>query len=59
MVRLIDVDHGETITRGDGYMTARFMYCLQDDEKAGDVFFGSEAELLTNKAWQDVEINEP
>ena len=41
----------------DGYMTAWFMYHLQDDEEAGRIFFGDNAEILTNANWQDVEKN--
>ena len=38
-------------------MTAWFMYWLQDDKEAGNAFFGENAELLSNKNWQDVIVN--
>ena len=38
-------------------MTAWFMYWLKDDLQAGSVFFGDDAEILTNTNWQDVKIN--
>lgn len=34
------------------------MYWLKDDLQARDVFFGDNAEILTNANWQDVKINE-
>lgn len=57
MGRLVDMDHGETLQKADGYMTAWFMYWLKDDLQAGDIFFGNDAEILTNTNWQDVKIN--
>lgn len=41
----------------DGYMTAWFMYWLQNDAYAGEAFLGEDAEILTNPNWQDV-VNE-
>ena len=57
MGRLVNVDHGETYKKADGYMTAWFMYWLKADLQAGDVFWGNDAEILTNINWQDVKIN--
>lgn len=57
MGRLVNIDHGETYKKADGYMTAWFMYWLKDDLQAGNVFFGNNAEILTNANWQDVKIN--
>lgn len=57
MGRLIKIDHGETYQKADGYMTAWFMYWLKGDKQAGNVFFGDNAEILTNANWQDVKIN--
>ena len=57
MGRLANIDHGETYQKADGYMTAWFMYWLKDDLQAGSVFFGDNAEILTNTNWQDVKIN--
>lgn len=58
MGRLMNIDHGETSQKADGYMTAWFMYWLKDDLQARSVFFGDNAEILTNTNWQDIKINE-
>lgn len=52
-----NTDHGDMLANADGYMTAWFMYHLQEDEAAGKVFIGADAEILTNSNWQDVEKN--
>ena len=52
-----NVDHGDSHLQTDGYMTAWFMYWLKDDSEAKKVFFGDDAEILTNKNWQDVNKN--
>ena len=57
IARRVDTDHGDILPYADGYMTAWFMYHLQGDEEAGRVFFGDNAEILTNANWQDVEKN--
>ncbi len=57
MGRLVNIDHGETYQKSDGYMTAWFMYWLKNDLQASGVFFGKDPEILTNLNWQDVEIN--
>lgn len=51
------IDHGDSYLQTDGYMTAWFMHWLQDDDEAGKVFFGENAEILTNGNWQDIIIN--
>ena len=56
--RVKDVEHEDMLTRTDGYMTAWMMYHLQNDEKAGTIFIGNNAELLNNNNWQDVEKNQ-
>ena len=48
MARRKDTDHGDMLPYADGYMTAWFMYHLQGDEEAGEVFFGDNAEILHN-----------
>lgn len=53
-----DGDHGEMLYFADGYVTAWFMYYLQDDAKAGEAFFGENAEILSNANWQDVQLND-
>ena len=57
MGRLVNKDHGETLQKADGYMTAWFMYWLKGDKQAGNAFLGDNAEILTNANWQDVKIN--
>ena len=52
-----DIDHGETHTQCDSYMTAWFMYQLKGDESAGKAFIGDDAEILSNENWQDVQKN--
>ncbi len=50
-------DHGEMLYYGDGYVTAWFMYWLQDDAVAGEAFFGENAEIASNTNWRDVQKN--
>lgn len=50
-------DHGEMLYYGDGYVTAWFMYWLQDDAVAGEAFLGENAEIASNTNWQDVQKN--
>lgn len=57
MARRVNTDHGDMLPLADGYMTAWFMYWLNGDEEAGNVFFGDNAEILTNANWQDIEKN--
>lgn len=58
MAREKNMDHGDMLRYADGYMTAWFMYYLKGYTDAGTAFFGEKAEILTNKNWQDVLINE-
>lgn len=55
--RINGAEHGDMLTRADGYMTAWMLYQLQDDEEAGAVFIGEAAEILSNSNWQDIEKN--
>ncbi len=57
MAREVDKDHGDMLRSADAYMTAWFMYWLQDDMEAGDIFTGTEAEILHNSNYQDVRDN--
>ncbi|MDE7439096.1 MAG: alpha/beta hydrolase, partial [Clostridia bacterium] len=57
MARVVNAEHGDVLPRADGYMTAWFMYWLQNDIEAGGIFFGENAEILNNANWQDVEKN--
>ncbi|MGN1142349.1 MAG: hypothetical protein ACI4TF_14215 [Oliverpabstia sp.] len=53
MTRRINTEHNAMLYSGDGYVTAWFMYWLQDDEYAGKAFLGKNAEILSNTNWQD------
>ena len=55
--RVTGAEHGDMLDRTDGYMTAWMLYQLKGDEEAGKVFLGDNAEILTNKNWQDIEKN--
>ncbi|MGN0468478.1 MAG: alpha/beta hydrolase [Acutalibacteraceae bacterium] len=57
MARRVNIDHGDMLAFADGYMTAWFMYRLKDDNEAGKIFVGDDAEILTNANWQDIEKN--
>lgn len=54
MGRRNESDHGDMLANADGYMTAWFMWHLQNDEEASNVFVGNSAEILENDNWQDV-----
>ena len=49
-------DHGAMLYIGNGYMVAWFLYTLNGDNQAQQVFVGSNAELLRNSNWQNVNI---
>ncbi|MCI5648315.1 MAG: alpha/beta hydrolase [Fusicatenibacter sp.] len=55
--RRVNADHGDMLSWADGYMTAWFLYLLKDDQEAGKVFLGENAEILKNENWQDIEKN--
>lgn len=55
MGRITGAEHGDMLVLSDGYMTAWMLYQLQEDEKAGTIFIGDDAEVLHNDGWQDVE----
>lgn len=57
MARRIDTPHEKMLYSADGYMTAWFMYWLQDDAEAGKAFFGDNAEIASNGNWQDIQRN--
>ena len=57
MGRIKDTDHGDMLPRGDAYMTAWMRYWLCNDTLAARCFVGNEAEITTNKMWQDVKIS--
>lgn len=59
MARRVDADHSDMLRQADGYMTAWFMWLLQEDEYAAGAFTGSAPELLDNELWQDQQITIP
>ena len=46
-------NHPEMLFSADGYVTAWFMWLLQDDKEAAQAFIGEKPELLTNPLYQD------
>lgn len=57
LARKKDIDHGQMLYSGDGYVTAWFKYWLYDDQKAGKFFKGINPEIIRNPLYQDVEID--
>lgn len=57
MARRTGADHPDMLTYADGYMTAWFMWQLQDDAHAAEAFAGDHPELLSNALYQDQMIN--
>ena len=57
MARRIGAEHGQMLYSADGYVTAWFMWQLQNDSEAEKAFVGENPELLTNKLYQDQQIN--
>lgn len=55
--RVAGAEHEEMLVRTDGYMTAWMLYQLKNDDEAGKVFIGDNAEILDNDNWQDIEKN--
>jgi len=56
MMRRKNSDHGEMVSKGDGYLIAWFLYTLCDDVNASKIFYGEGAEILVNTNWQDVAV---
>ena len=57
MARRKEADHRDMLEYADAYMTAWFMYWLQDDAEAGTVFIGADAEISHNSNYQDLRKN--
>ena len=55
MMRRKECDHGQMLYFADGYVTAWFMWLLQNDKEAAKAFVGEKPELLTNPLYQDQE----
>lgn len=53
MLRRKDTAHGEMLYAANGYVTAWFMWQLQDNEEAGNAFMGDDAEIMKNELYQD------
>ncbi|MFC3902589.1 Chlorophyllase enzyme [Acinetobacter marinus] len=49
-------DHGAMLYISNGYMTAWFLYTLNGDNQAKQVFAGRQPEIKQNTNWQDVRI---
>lgn len=54
MGRIIGVDHGDVLSRGEAYTTAWMRYWLCGDAEAARCFVGDDAEMFSNTQWQDV-----
>ena len=57
MARRNDADHGDMLYFADGYVTAWFMWQLQNDDEASKAFIGDNPEILNNKLCQDQKID--
>ena len=55
--RRTDMTHDDMLYKSEGYVTAWFMWQLQNDNEAAKVFIGENAELLNNKLYQDQRID--
>ncbi len=52
-MRRTNTSYGEMLYSADGYVTAWFMYYLQNDIEAGEAFIGSNTEIFNNSMYQD------
>lgn len=57
MMRRIGAEHGQMLYVADGYVTAWFMWQLQNDKEASKAFTGDNPEILKNKLYQDQKID--
>ena len=57
MARKIGKDHGDMLRQADGYMTAWFMWLLQDDGEAAKAFIGETPEITVNPLYQDQQVS--
>lgn len=57
MYRIKDTNHGDVLYSADGYVTAWFMWQLQNDEEAKKAFSGENPEIFSNQKYQDLNIN--
>ncbi len=56
MARRKEAEHGDMLYQADGYVTAWFMYQLQNDRSAAKAFVGDDPELLNNALYQEQKI---
>ena len=56
--RATGADHSDMMLKSDGYMTAWMLWQLSGDEEAAKAFKGTDAEILNNSNWQDIEKTE-
>lgn len=52
-----NTNHGEMLYSADGYVTAYFMWKLQNDSYAKEAFVKDNGEIYNNKLYQNVESN--
>jgi len=57
MMRRIGAEHGQMLYSADGYVTAWFMWQLQNDKEASKAFIGDNPEILKNGLYQDQKID--
>lgn len=57
MARRSNTNHPEMLYSADGYVTAWFMWQLQNDKDAAKAFVGESPELLNNSFYQDQKIS--
>ena len=57
MMRKTGMEHGQMLYAADGYVTAWFMWYLQNDNEASKAFVGINAEILNNKLYQEQKID--
>ena len=57
MLRRKDTPHNETLYAANGYVTAWFMWHLQDDDEAAKAFAGDNAEIYMNGLYQNQHAN--
>ncbi len=56
MARRKEAEHGDMLYQADGYVTAWFMYQLQNDTEAAKAFAGNNPELSNNDLYQEQKI---
>ena len=57
MARRKDANHGDMLYFSDGYVTAWFMWQLQNDKEASKAFVGDNPEIMNNDLYQEQRIN--